>query len=370
MYPFSTFHPVNLVCTLLSHHPRYDLLKLCWNEKGEERPSFKKLLGGLQHILHQISNRDTREKEQSSMHACQRQSSSSTNKFFSSREHLAHGGDSPRSRNHLTHREASHGSLRPTSMASMLSRGSTAEKLSVTFSVLSGNITSGSDSEDENGLELQTFTEKQQEIQSMLRNVSTSFVESPEPPAVVIDDSSMITASDTSSHTLVPPSLVVPLQSPTVCVSADETSLASSNPISLTPLPGQTADTQSKASTVDLESVSTAPYTSSPLHSTAFLYPSPGTGLGVGGNLERGDQSPLTTDHRAFSAHPHASVPSQPSAKSTDSGIRSDEDSEIALSHNASTQNTPQPDGPSTGEKDGVSNFSTSFMAAFDTWDI
>ena len=315
---------------------------------------------------------------QSGVQSGNRHSTSSVGKSVS-RELLSHGGDSPQSRNLLTQRHSSQASLKRVSMASMLSRGSGADKLSVTFSVLSGadeTAPSGSDSEDDgNGLELQMFAEHQ-EIQSMLRHVSTSFVDSPsdltsptvEPHTVRNDaNSSIHTAalSDVSSRTLVPSSLQSPVRSPMVCVSADETSLASSNPVSLTPPP---TDSQSKTSTVDLESVSTAPYTSSPLHSTAFLYPTPGSGLGS--SSERGDQSPLTVDYRARSSHSPAFVPSQPSAKSTDSGIRSDEDSEATHSPNASVQNASkleETDAPSVDAR-AEGDFSSSLMAAFDSW--
>ena len=275
------------------------------------------------------------------------------------------------------------------SMASMMSRGSTAEKLSVTFSVLSGADASGSDSEDEanqsRGLELQNFTD-QQEIRTILRQVSTSFIDSPvekvRPQVEVKDEanSSVHTTtalSDISSCTLVPPPLESPVRSPKLCIAGDETSLASSNPVSLTPPPSQTVDSQSKTSTTDLESVSTAPYTSSPLHGTAFLYPSTfGSGFGVMSNSERGDQSPLVVGHRARSrtSHSPALLPSQPSAKSTDSGIRSDEDSEATHSPNTSMQYAPKAivtNSSNVGATSdgGMADFSSSLFAVFDTWD-
>ena len=356
---------------------RYKLLCACWNERGEERPSFKTLVSHIQHLLSQLSNEQADGVEQQSTR--KRYSSNSIGKSVS-RDRLSHGGESPRSRNNLTFRETSMASLKRVSVASIMSRGSTAEKLSVTFSVLSGaddNMPSGSDSEDEGNqkhrLELQTFTEHQ-EIQNMLRQVSTSFVDLPVEkvqPAVdfhtVKDDSvNTTTLSGVSSHTLVPPS---PVRYPKLCIAGDETSLASSNPISITPPPSQTVDTQSKTSTTDLESVSTAPYTSSPLHSTAFLYPStPGSGFGVMSSSERGDQSPLVVGHRARTSHSPALLPSQRSAKSTDSGIRSDEDSEATHSPNTSEAThsyTPKP----TGTKGGITDFSSSLFDAFDTWD-
>ena len=301
-----------------------------------------------------------------------------------SRDQLSHGGDSPRLRNHLSPREAAMGSSKRVSMASMISRESAAEKLSVTFSVLSGmddNMPSGSDSEDEanqgGGLELKTFTERR-ELQSMLRQVSTSFVDSPVekgPPIETMKDeanSSIHTTSDISSHTLVPPSRESPLRSPRR-TAGDETSLASSNPVSLTPPPTQCVETQSKTSTVDLESVSTAPYTSSPLHSTTFLYPStPGSGYyGAVSSSERGDQSPLVVGHRARTSHSPALLPSQPSAKSTDSGIRSDEDSETTQFPNTSMRYTPKANSPNVVDREdqGITDFSSSLLAAFDTWD-
>jgi hypothetical protein len=357
----------------------YGLLRSCWNERGEERPSFKTLISHLRRQLAQLSDKhhnSTLKQSLSTLHVDNRYSSSS---IGASHELLARSGDSPRTRNRLSRREASQGSLKRVSMASMMSRGSTADKLSVTFSVLSGddNVPSGSNSEDEtelgNALELKVFTENQK-LQSMLHQVSTSFVDSPverTPSAVdfhTMEDCASssvnnINLSDISSHTLVPPTLQSPARSPHIA-SDETTSLASSNPVSLTPPPSQTVDTQSKTSTVDLESVSTAPYTSSPMNSTSFLYPS--TACGVVSSLERGDHSPLVVGHRARSSHSPAFFPAQPSAKSTDSGIRSDEDADLPQSPNAHTIPTGA-DGSKGG--DGIADFSSSFMAVFDTWD-
>jgi hypothetical protein len=360
----------------------YTLLCTCWNEKGEERPSFKTIIGHLKHLLSQLSNEHPDGVEQ--LYVRKRSSSNGIGKSVS-RDRLSHGGESPRSRNHIPVREASMGSLKRVSMASMMSRGSTAEKLSVTFSILSGADASGSDSEDEanqsRGLELQNFTD-QHEMQSILRQVSTSFIDSPvkkvRPRVEVKDEANSsvhtTTLSDISSRTLVPPPLESPVRSPKLCIAGDETSLASSNPVSLTPPPSQTVDSQSKTSTTDLESVSTAPYTSSPQHGTAFLYPSTfGSGFGVMSNSERGDQSPLVVGRRAHShtSHSPALLPSQPSAKSTDSGIRSDEDSEATHSPNTSMQYAPKATNSRNAgatSDGGLTDFSSSLFAAFDTW--
>ncbi|CAI8007397.1 Tyrosine-protein kinase transforming protein SEA [Geodia barretti] len=360
----------------------YTLLCTCWNERGEERPSFKTIIGHLKHLLSQLSNEHPDGVEE--LYVRKRSSSNGIGKSVS-RDRLSHGGESPRSRNHIPVREASMGSLKRVSMASMMSRGSTAEKLSVTFSILSGADASGSDSEDEanqsRGLELQNFTD-QHEMQSILRQVSTSFIDSPvekvRPRVEVKDEANSsvhtTTLSDISSRTLVPPPLESPVRSPKLCIAGDETSLASSNPVSLTPPPSQTVDSQSKTSTTDLESVSTAPYTSSPQHGTAFLYPSTfGSGFGVMSNSERGDQSPLVVGRRAHShtSHSPALLPSQPSAKSTDSGIRSDEDSEATHSPNTSMQYAPKATNSRNAgatSDGGLADFSSSLFAAFDTW--
>ena len=393
-----------LVCSC-----RYEMLCSCWNDRGEARPNFTTLLNQLQQLLTQYLHEHTAEPQ--SVHAQppsqgQEYSAAIYGKGWSvSRERLAPAGDSPRSRNRFAHRESSHSTSRHVSMASMLSRSSAAEKLSVTFSVLSASdIPSGSNSEEESDFEhgdsLQMPTDRK-ELHSVLHQVSASFVPSPTedtqqlPSTHSLEDdthSSIKTAilSDISSHTLVPPSLPSPVRSPKLSVTAEETtSLASSNPISVTPPPSQTTDTHSKTSTMDLESVSTfmsAPYTSSPLHSTSFLYPTSGSGGYVASSAEdakRGDHSPLLVDHKAQTQHSPFLSPSQPSAKSTDSGIRSDEDMEVAHSPNAYTQYKPHAAGSNLttgtqrqggesrsdiGGETGLSDLSGSLMAAFDSW--
>ena len=274
----------------------------------------------------------------------------------------------------------------------MISRGSAADKLSVTFSVLSGDIPSGNNSEEEadseNDRALPMSTGRQ-EIHNILCQVSASFVDTPvdtKLPATLAsytteDDtcSSINTAilSDISSNTLVPPTVPSPVRSPKLTHAADETSVTSSNPVSVTPPPSQTTDTHSKTSTMDLESVSTAPYSSSPVQSTSFLYTT--TGYGVASSLERGDHSPLVVGHKARNSHSPSYLPSQPSAKSTDSGIRSDEDPETPNAYTPQTVDAGssvvrgEPVGvggsDSSGIVLGVSDLSNSLMAAFDSWD-
>ena len=317
----------------------------------------------------------------STSHVKNRHSSGSMGKSVS-RERLHHSAaDALQARNQLT---ISQGSLKRISTTSMISRGSTAEKLSVTFSVLSGadGMQSGNDSEEdtdiENGHKVQIRTD--QELQSILRQVSTSFVASPiektPSPSHEMNDNTnssinITTESYISSHTLVPVSHSAKL--------ADETlSVTSSNPVSVTPPPSQTADTHSKTSTMDLESVSTAPYTSSPLQSTSFLYPSTaGNGYGVASNLERGDHSPLLVGHKAHNPHSQVFLPSRPSVKSTDSGIRSDEESELTqyqpTVHSSPNVNTrsglreSDKRPPVSAVSDNI--ISSSFMAAFESWD-
>ena len=375
---------------------RYELLSNCWKDRGEERPNFATLLHHLQQLLLQYSDhlQDSRVGPQLQVHVStppgnDKHAFMSSIGMSVSRERLSHSGDSPRPCHRLTHRDTSQGSLKRISMASMLSRGSVTDKLSVTFSALSGDI--GSNSEDETDLgagELLQTSASQQQLHSILHQVNASFMDPtnekntpPSLPRTTDDDtcSSINTAilSDISSHTLVPPAVPSPARSIKSAGIDETTSMTSSNPISLTPPPSQAADTHSKTSTMDLESVSTAPYSSSPLHSTPFLYP--GNGYGVGGSAERGDHSPLLVGQKARNTHSPSFLPSQPSAKSTDSGIRSDEDPDLIHSP---TQYTPPAAaetgrGVSGGPQDvggrdstglGISDLSSTLMAAFDTW--
>lgn len=345
---------------------RYDILCACWSERGEERPHFKTIIVLLRQLLRQLSSESSTDRKSSNL-AQSRLSSSSMGKSVS-RERLSYGDSPGRSRNRLTPREMSMSSLRRVSMASMMSRESTGEKLSVTFSVISGDDRSGSESDDDtNGMKLHSLTD-QRELKTILREVSTSFIDaSPvvrDIPPVVLSREEQGMNDDRSLVTLVLPS---PISSPKVVVEADESSLASSNPLSLTPPPNASVDTQSKSSTIDLESVSTATYTSSPLHSATFLYPTASTsGSGVTSHSERAEQSPLTVHHRAYSSsQPPALLHSPPTAKSTDSGIRSDDESEPTLSPITLLSKTAD----SSNEKTTVNAFSNSLMAAFDSWE-
>ena len=364
---------------------RYKLLCSCWNDRGEERPNFIALISRLQQLLFELQPHDTTDtsiQQQLSHSPLQRvknrYSSNSMGKPVN-RERLSHNSDSPRTRSHFTHRDMSQGSLNRVSTTSMMSRGSTAERLSVTFSVLSSadSMQSGNNSDEdtdiENGIELQVKTDDK-ELQSILHQVSTTFVESsventPPPPCAMEDDtsSSIITTtlSDISSHTLVPTSLSTPAK-----LLIETLSVTSSNPVSLTPPPSQAADNHSKTSTMDLESVSTAPYTSSPLQSTSFLYPTNNTnGCGMAISIERGEHSPLLLGHKA---HAHSFLPSRPSVKSTDSGIRSDEDShspnEYVVEAHISSNVKTQTKGDEECKGAALSDLSSSFMAAFDSW--
>ena len=389
----------------------------CWNERGEQRPNFTTLVNHLQQLqVEQSHNFQPHRVDSSHVQPMLRvqdgrpYSASAFGKGRSaSRERLSYSGDTSFSRNRISHREASQASLTRVSMSSMMSRGSAADRLSVTFSVLSDiDDPLGSSSEDvtgfENGEGLQ-LSSGQQEIHNILRQVSASFIDAPimdtvlaSPPTPLThsmedDTRSSVNAtilSDDSSNTIVPPSYSSPARSPKVSVTADETtSLSSSNPVSVTPPPSQATDTYSKTSTTDLESVSTimsAPYTSSPLQNTSFLYQTSGSS-GYGGvassaeDVKRGDHSPLLVGHKARSNGTRRSLalsPSQPSAKSTDSGIRSDED--IELTHSPNTYKSASTDAGSrsvstrdnrsdSGRLLGLSDLSSSLMAAFDSWE-
>lgn len=368
---------------------RYELLSSCWNERGEERPNFTTLVYQLQQLLTQYHDNPSRREQSQSAHVHSNLHLPTGKGRSVSREQLQRISDSPRSRQR---RETSQGRI---SMSSMLSRGSAAEKLSVTFSVLSASdAPSGNISEEETDFEgLQILTDRQ----GILHQVSTSFITPPIentwelPPALLSsskeDDtrSSINTAnlSDISSHTLVPPPLSNPARSPRSTIADETISQASA---SVTPPPSQATDTFSKTSTVDLESVSTsmsAPYSSSPLQSTSFLDPT--TGYRTADDAKRGDSSPLLIDHKAQNnrnQHSPFISPSRPSPKSTDSGIRSDEDTEVSRSHFSSSAYIPRAaDASFTSGRMGdagddstspggirLSDLSTALMAAFDAW--
>lgn len=295
-----------------------------------------------------------------------------------SREQLQRISDSESS---WKHRQTSQGRI---STSSMLSRGSAAEKLSVTFSVLSASdAPSGNSSDEEKDFDGLQMSTDRQGLHNTLHHVTTSFITPPSentwvlPPTSKEDDtrSSINTTnlSDVSSHTLVPP-FSSPTRSPR-SATAETTSQASA---SVTPPPSQATDTFSKTSTVDLESVSTsmsAPYSSSPMQSS-YLYPT--SGYRTADDARRGDHSPLITDHKARTSgtqHSPYISPSRPSAKSTDSGIRSDEDTEVSVFNSSSGAYIPRAaDGrrnesasTSVGEIE-ISDLSRTLMAAFDTW--
>ena len=417
---------------------RYELLCNCWSDRGEDRPNFNAVVSQLQRLQAQFPEVQVQHRG----HAAEptpvpAQSGSQipgehayAASIFGkgrsvSREWLPiAGGDSPRSRNRVNHRETSHGHVRRVSMASMLSRGSTAgDKLSITFSVLStSDILSGSSSEEETdfdtgeGLQMNSSQPPQVgELHSMLRQMSSSFVGTSTedtrqlpatPPTHSVDNDTLCSVnttilSDSSSTTVVPQALSSPGRTPkTSVMNGETTSLASSNPISVTPPPSQATDTYSKTSILDLESVSTfmsAPYTSSPIHSTSFLYQAGNnSGYGVTSTSEeakRGDRSPLLVDHKAqANGSPYTPIyQSRPSAKSTDSGIRSDEDADVvhtptahiplapAAAHTATSCATTAPNtsnGAARGVRGNegreggleVSDLSNSLMAAFDSW--
>lgn len=298
-----------------------------------------------------------------------------------SREQLQRISDSESS---WKHRQTSQGRI---STSSMLSRGSAAEKLSVTFSVLSASdAPSGNSSDEEKDFDGLQMSTDRQGVHNMLHHVTTSFITPPSentwvlPPTSKEDDThSSINASDVSSHTLVP-SFSSLTRSP-MSATAETTSQASA---SVTPPPSQATDTFSKTSTVDLESVSTsmsAPYSSSPMQNS-YLYPT--SGYRTAEDVRKGDHSPLITDHKARTSgtqHSPYISPSRPSAKSTDSGIPSDEDTEVSVFNSSSGAYIPRAVDVSGRVDDGrnesastsvggieISDLSRTLMAAFDTW--
>lgn len=369
---------------------RYELLSSCWNERGEQRPNFTTLVYRLQQLLTQYpDNLPTREQSQLA-HAHSNSCVQDGHAYLHipskkgrsvSRDQLQRISDSERSRKH---RETSQGRI---STSSMLSRGSAAEKLSVTFSVLSASdAPSGNSSEEETDFDGLQMSTDSQGLHNMLHQVTTSFITPPTentwmlpPPLPSIsreDDtrSSINTTnlSDISSHTLVPPPLSSPTRSPR-SATAETTSQASSNPASVTPPPSQATDTFSKTSTVDLESVSTsmsAPYSSSPMQSS-YLYPT--SGYRTADDAKRGDHSPLLNNKAQASRAQHSPYisPSRPSAKSTDSGIRSDEDTEVSVfNSSAYIPQAADVTGRESANVGGIeiSDLSRTLMAAFDTW--
>lgn len=363
---------------------RYELLSSCWSERGEQRPNFTTLVYRLQQLLTQYPDNHRSHEQSQLVHG---HSNSHVQDGYlhvpkkkgrsASREQFQRISDSEQ------HRQMSHGRI---STSSMLSRGSAAEKLSVTFSVLSASdAPSGNSSDEERDFDGLQMSTDRQGLHTMFHQVTTSFITPPAentwvlPPTSREDDTrSSINTSDISSHTLVPPPFSSPTRSPR-SATAETTSQASA---SVTPPPSQATDTFSKTSTVDLESVSTsmsAPYSSSPMQSS-YLYPT--SGYRTADDAKREDHSPLLTDHKARTSgiqHSPYISPSRPSAKSTDSGIRSDEDTEVSVFNSSSSAyirgaadvsgrvDNRRNGSASVGEKE-ISDLSRTLMAAFDTW--
>ena len=285
------------------------------------------------------------------------------------------------------------------SMGSMLSRGSqTGDKLSVTFSVLSASeALSGSSSDEEidfdpeEGLQMSSSQPRMEELQNMLHEVNTSFLAgsggvplelSPLSPHSLSNETQTTitnTVPNQDSFTTlvspVSPSQDVASRTPT---AGDERMSVASNPASVTPEASQGTDTYSKTSTLDLESVSTSmsvPYTSSPVLTASPLYAAGGVNgtAGVSGGTEEvknSGPSPLMVGHKARTLVSHLSPPG-PTAKSTDSGIRSDEESDALHSPVAKVSTEPVTvEGDSVTYGLGLSDLSSSLMAAFDSWDL
>ena len=276
---------------------------------------------------------------------------------------------------------APRGCLQRSSVASMLSRGSgTGDRLSITFSILSAADSQLENASDDaasydlgDALEMKAQPEFG-ELHDMLRQVSTSFMNSPPEKTPEILENSSLSGVQSSilgqcqtddgvrsrSQILHTPSTV----------AHETTSLASSN------MASQGIDAVSKDSTLDLESVSTAmsaPYTSSPVHMPSHICtPSIATSYANSGVENATDShSPKPVQHRFQNRRilhsPHS--PYRPSAKSTDSGIRSNEESD--------TVHTPEPlQLPTTtiaGEGDAkqrspLPELANSMLAAFDSW--
>lgn len=384
---------------------RYQLLCTCWNDRGEDRPSFNSLVDQLKHIRSQYP--EILEPPVVAVPVDDQRYTASTFNKNLSREPLASIesetvlGEGLLTRHRSARSAASRSNPKRGSMGSMLSRGSqTGDKLSVTFSVLSASeALSGSSSDEETdfdleeGLQMSSSQPRMEELQHMLQEVNTSFLAdsggvplelSPLSPhslsnetQTTINNSTQNQDSFTTLVSPVSPSRDVTSKTPT---AESERMSVASNPISVTPEASQGTDTYSKTSTLDLESVSTSmsvPCTSSPVLTTSPLYAGGVNGItGVSGAAEEAknsDPSPLVVGHKAQTngtMFSHLSPPG-PTAKSTDSGIRSDEELDTLHSPVAQVGTEPVALGEGTLTSGlGLSDLSSSLMAAFDSWDL
>lgn len=385
---------------------RHQLLCTCWNDRGEGRPNFNSLVDQLKRIRGQYP--EILEPPVVPLPVDDQRYTASTFNKNLSREPLASIesetvlGEGLLTRYRSARSAASRSSHVRGSMGSMLSRGSqTGDKLSVTFSVLSASeALSGSSSDEEidfdpeEGLQMSSSQPRMEELQNMLHEVNTSFLAgsggvplelSPLSPHSLSNET-QTTINNTilnqdSFTTLVPPLSPNRDEANKTPTAGDERMSIASNPTSVTPEASQGTDSYSKTSTLDLESVSTSmsvPYTSSPVLAASPLYGAGGVNgtAGISGGTEEAknsDLSPLVVGHKAQSNGTVVShlPPPGPKAKSTDSGIRSDEELDVLHS--------PVPEvgaesvavgGDSATSGLGLSDLTSSLMAAFDSWDI
>ena len=294
----------------------------------------------------------------------------------------------------LTRRYSAHtrNSYTQNSMGSMRSRGSrqSTDKLSVTFSVLSASEgCSGSSSDedmntDPNLVEGLHITTRKPQMMQLLREVSATFLDGTSEPPIDLSPIESEEPSPVNTTSLGHDSFTTMVLSPSSqnpdlsrklsFTSGGETMSITSNPVSVTPEVSQSADTHSKPSTPDSVSVATfvaSPHNSSPIQRAPHHhYTSRSTGAEETKSITH---SPLAVGRRAQynQALPSLLSLPVPAAKSTDSGIRSGEDSDVPHSPVVMGNNELANGGGGGSSASGteLSDLSSSLLAAFDSWD-
>ena len=437
----------------------------CWRKRAEERPNFTTVLGRLEEMYSRyaaIQAMDDHFSPSPQARSSEDLNFSSTfgknlavtrSSVGSNHEEGASGGVvARRSRGSGVHHRSSQGSR-----ASRHRDSQRDEKLSLTFSVLSGDVAgssamSGSDSEGEadprlssTALNLDVLSSVLAEEPLLEASTSSSHLHTPTssnqqsgysatnpyldlpstfltphsdtsalttPPAKFGADSPSTRQDTPSSHqerpreiredsssTILPPTTSPsPDMTSKTSTCGDETMSTTSFSVSAVPTSASSqanADTVSKTSTLDLESVSTT--VSVPASQASHSLPGHYSNCNGSTDEQKSrNRSPLLFDHHPRTNGSASISPQGRASKSTDSGIRSDDEVDgppvmdaqrtsaqpnstaftslevpkrehNADSHQSGTSRDSRTSQASFGL--GISDLSSDFMSAFDTWD-
>ena len=369
------------------------MLYTCWNERGEERPSFSSLVDQLKHIHSQYCEKTEPPTVRSPVQQMVGDHKSNVSTDMRLEPMATIESESTFGEQTLTRRCSAHtcNSYRQNSMGSMRSRGSrqSTDKLSVTFSILSASEGCSGNSSDEdmdtdpNLVEGLHITTRKPQMMQLLREVSATFLDGTSEPPIDLspiesEESSPVNTTPTDHNGFTTVVMSPSSQNPNLScklsfTSGSETMSMTSNHISVTPEVSQSADTHSKPLTPDSVSVGTfmaSPYNSSPIQKAPNHYY-------TSRNIQAEETKSITHTPLVVGcmAPNNQALPSLlslpvPAAKSTDSGIRSGEDSDVPHSPVAKGNNElANGDGGSSASGIELSNLSSSFLAAFDSWD-